>query len=98
QAGAGQRIEGSGVRRDRNSVDRGCSVVREAAFLGWRGGGRVLRTEHHFLVERGTQHDFHLVLYWHLAGRERGVDLRCRNLPGGKSSPESGCSPVQLAR
>ena len=51
EAGAGQRIEGSGVRRDRNSVDRGCSPVREAAFLGRRGGGRVLCAEYYFLVE-----------------------------------------------
>ena len=51
---AGQRIDGSGLRRDRNSFDRGCSAVREAAFLGGCGGGRVLCAEHYFLVESSS--------------------------------------------
>ena len=34
EACASQRIEGSGIWRNRNSVDWGCPSVREAAFLG----------------------------------------------------------------
>jgi SSS family solute:Na+ symporter len=50
EAGAGQPIDGPGVRRDRNSFDWRRPTVREAAFLGWHRGGRVLCAEYYFLV------------------------------------------------
>ena len=48
-------LSGSGIRGDRNSLDWGRSALPEAAFLGRRCGGCVLRAEYYFLVERAIQ-------------------------------------------
>src|ERR1019366_9157799 len=63
---ARQPIVWVGMRVNGNSRCNGRPAVPEASFLGGGGDGRFLRTEHYFLVNDflvngGTQHDFHLV-------------------------------------
>ena len=68
-------------------------VVRARSF-----GTEAPQDDAVILVDRGARHDFHLVLHWRLAGRERRVDHGSGNLSGHQSSGESERGLVQLAR